>query len=188
MRVGSGSARDSVTAHAPTGGERGAALVEAAVTMTLVLTIVFAIAEFGLGFRSWLTVSHAAREGARAGATFADNAGADMEVLSNIEDALDGVDAIDTRWVRVFDADSGVGTDYVFTGTGACRWSPCPDPDLAGYTVPVWDPDTRDVVAPFTDRIGVEIAYTHTWVTGLFRDTSDFEAVVVFQIEPQVFE
>jgi hypothetical protein len=177
-----------MTASWPAADERGSTLVEAAVTIGLVLTIVFAIAEFGLGFRSWLTVSHAAREGARAGATFADNAGADMEVLSNVEDALMGVDAIDTQWVRVFNASTGVGTTYTFTGTGSCRWSPCPDPDLAGYTVPVWDPDTRDVVAPFTDRIGVEVAYTHTWMTGLFRETSDFEAGVVFQIEPQVFE
>jgi Flp pilus assembly protein TadG len=183
MSVGAGTAQDPKLVR-----EAGATLVEAAVTMMLVISIVFAIAEFGLAFRSWLTVSHGAREGARAGATFADNASADIEVLANIEQALVGMETVDTQWVRVYNDATGVGTTYTFTGTAPCRWSPCPDPDLTGYTVPVWNPDSRDVTAPFTDRIGVEIAYTHTWVTGFFRETSDFSATVVFQIEPQVFQ
>jgi hypothetical protein len=156
--------------------------------MMLVITIVLAVAEFGLAFRGWLTVSHAAREGARAGATFADSPAADMEALRNVDAAIGGAEMVAVQTVRIYDADSGAETLYTFTGTAPCRWSPCPDPDLPGYTVPVWDPDGRDVTAPFTDRIGVEITYNHTWVTGLFRETSVFVADVVFQIEPQVFE
>ncbi len=176
--------RDTAAGDRP---ESGATLVEAAITLGLVLTIVFAIAEFGMGFRSWLSVSHAAREGARAAATFADNSHADIEALNNVQAALGGLSEVDIRWVRIYNATSGVGTVYL-RSTNPCGWTPCPDPDVAGYTVPTWDPDSRDVVAPYTDRVGVEVAYTHRWVTGLFRETSDLEADVVFQIEPQVFE
>lgn len=183
MRVDAGYPHSSVSDQR----ERGATLVEAAVTMMLVLTVVFAIAEFGLAFRSWLTVSHAAREGARAGATFADNAAADREVLANVSEGMGSSAGVALQTVRIYDADSGTGTLYTHTGSGPCNWTPCPDPDLSGYTVPVWDPDSRDVSAPFTDRIGVEITYEHTWVTGLFRDTSVFTSDVIFQIEPQVF-
>lgn len=167
--------------------ERGATLVESAITLGLVLTIVFALAEFGLGFRSWLALNHAAREGARAAATFSNDSRSDIEALRNVESALAGLSAVDIRWVKIYDDATGVGTFYL-PSTDSCGWSPCPDPDVYGYAVPVWDPSSRDVVAPFTDRVGVEIAYTHHWVTGMFRDTSDFEANVVFQIEPQVFE
>lgn len=48
-------------------GARGQALVELAVVMPVVLLVLLAILEFGLMFYAYLTVAHAAREGARTG-------------------------------------------------------------------------------------------------------------------------
>jgi hypothetical protein len=53
--------------------------------------------------------------------------------------------------------------------------------------VPGWDPADRDVEAPDLDRIGVEVEFTHQWLTGYFVPSSDFTTVTDFQIEPQVF-
>ena len=53
--------------------------------------------------------------------------------------------------------------------------------------MPVWDPADRDIEAPTTDRIGVEVRYTHDWLTGYFVPSSDFTTATDFQVEPQVF-
>jgi Flp pilus assembly protein TadG len=45
--------------------ERGAALLEAAVTIPLILMICVAIFEFGRAYQTWQVVTNAAREGAR---------------------------------------------------------------------------------------------------------------------------
>jgi len=47
------------------------AMVEMVFVLPLLILLVFAIAEFGLMFSRWLTLSNAVREGARAGVTFA---------------------------------------------------------------------------------------------------------------------
>ena len=46
------------------------AMVEMVFVLPLLILLVFAIAEFGLMFSRWLTLSNAVREGARAGVTF----------------------------------------------------------------------------------------------------------------------
>lgn len=55
-------------------GERGQSLVEFALVVPLFLLLVFAIVDFGMGFYSWITVTNAAREGARIGAVHANSA------------------------------------------------------------------------------------------------------------------
>lgn len=53
-------------------GERGQSLVEFALILPIFLLLVFAIVDFGMGLYSWITVTNAAREGARLGAVGAD--------------------------------------------------------------------------------------------------------------------
>jgi Flp pilus assembly protein TadG len=45
--------------------ERGAALIEAAITLPLVLLVSVSIFEFGRAFQTWQVITNAAREGAR---------------------------------------------------------------------------------------------------------------------------
>jgi len=54
-------------------GERGQAMVEFAMIVPIFLLLVFAIVDFGMGLYSWITVTNAAREGARIGAVGADS-------------------------------------------------------------------------------------------------------------------
>jgi Flp pilus assembly protein TadG len=46
-------------------GERGTALIEAAITMPLILAICVGIFEFGRAYQTWQILTNAAREGAR---------------------------------------------------------------------------------------------------------------------------
>ena len=52
-------------------GEKGQAIVEFALLVPIFLLLVFTIVDFGMGFYSWITVTNAAREGARLGAVLA---------------------------------------------------------------------------------------------------------------------
>lgn len=47
--------------------KRGQSLVEMALILPLLIIILFGIVEFGRVFHSYITITHAAREGARAG-------------------------------------------------------------------------------------------------------------------------
>jgi len=52
-------------------GEKGQALVEFTLLLPIFLLLLFAIIDFGMGFYSWITVTNAAREGARLGVVMA---------------------------------------------------------------------------------------------------------------------
>jgi len=175
--------------------ERGATLVEAAIVFPLLFLAIFAVVEFGLAFKDWLTVNHGAREGARAGATFGNHVAADYLILKEVGAHLE-MAAIPVERVRIYNADTGVGTTYRFTpgsncaGADCCDWTPCPDPDRPSppYTPPNWRPTDRDVAAPATDTLGVEVIYTHRWITGFFASETEFSSSVEYHLEPQVFD
>ena len=69
-------------------GERGQSLVEFAMVVPLLLLLVFAIIDFGRAFDSWITVTSAAREGARVGAVGADQA----TIISKVDQAASDLD------------------------------------------------------------------------------------------------
>ena len=52
-------------------GEKGQALAEFALLVPIFLILLFAIVDFGMGFYSWISITNAAREGARLGAVLA---------------------------------------------------------------------------------------------------------------------
>jgi len=176
------------------GNERGATLVEFAVIFPLIIMLVMGIAEFSLAFKDWLTISHASREGARAGATAAHDIAADIQVLEAVEQALTGSDLQSIVNVRVSDPDGVDGTNYTYTGDPTCAWTPCPDPYAGApplyappYQAPNYLPEGRDVTAPIPGRIKVSITLTHQWFTGLFASTSTWTADTIMRLEPRVF-
>jgi Flp pilus assembly pilin Flp len=173
--------------------ERGATIVEFAVVFPLIIVLVMGIAEFSLAFKDWLTISHASREGARAGATAANDIAADMQVLQAIEAAIAGSDLQAITNVVVSNPDGAQSTTYVYTGNVICAWAPCPDPYASGilfdppYIEPLYEPATRDVTAPSPGRIKVAITLTHQWFTGLFASTSVWTSDTIMRLEPRVF-
>ena len=173
--------------------ERGATIVEFAVVFPLIIMLVMGIAEFSLAFKDWLTISHASREGARAGATAANDIAADIQVLNAIEQAVTGGDLQAINNVIVSDPDGGASTTYTYTGDPTCAWVPCPDPHAGPnlydppYAPPNYLPETRDVTAPSPGRIKVSITLTHQWFTGLFASTSTWTSDTIMRLEPRIF-
>jgi hypothetical protein len=174
--------------------ERGATIVEFAVVFPLIIMLVMGVAEFSLAFKDWLTINHASREGARAGATAANDISADIQVLTAIEQAVTGADLQAINNVVVSDPDGGQSTTYTYTGDPTCAWTPCPDPYAGApplyappYAAPNYLPETRNVTAPSPGRIKVSITLTHQWFTGLFANTSTWTADTIMRLEPRVF-
>jgi hypothetical protein len=64
--------------------DRGAALIEAAIIMPVLILVVIVIMEYGLAFKDYLTVSYLSREGARIGAPAGDDLEADCAVLTGL--------------------------------------------------------------------------------------------------------
>lgn len=190
FRVRFDAERASAVARRSRSNERGATLVEAALVYPILFVVLFGVVEFGLAFKDYLTVSHAARDGARAGATYGNIVEADILILEEVHQALSTVGLRDGIQVRIYDPIRGKGTLYDYDPVDPrCDWNPCPDPAAGAlYRVPTWDPLTRDVTAPFTDRLAVEVTFTHHWITSFFLDETDFTAEADFQIEPQIFD
>jgi Flp pilus assembly protein TadG len=64
--------------------DAGQSLVEFSLVLPIFLVLLFALVDFGRGFYTWLLVTNAAREGARAGAVQLDNSGIDGKIRSSI--------------------------------------------------------------------------------------------------------
>jgi Flp pilus assembly protein TadG len=88
----------------------GTSTVEAVIVLPVMLLLVFGIAEFGISFTRWNSLTNAVREGARAGVVFRSPCDA-VPVATLIEDT-----------VSDFADSSGIDpADITTTVTGACN-------------------------------------------------------------------
>jgi hypothetical protein len=76
---------------------RGAALVEVAIVVPIVLAVLFVILDFGIVFRDQLTLEDAVNDAARAGSimgpdTTVEGANGDYEVISTLREGLGSID------------------------------------------------------------------------------------------------
>ncbi|MGB2695482.1 MAG: TadE family protein [Dehalococcoidia bacterium] len=67
---------------------RGQSLVEFAFVVPILFILVFGIIDFGVGLHSWITVTNAAREGARLGAVH----GTQAEVIARVHERASNLD------------------------------------------------------------------------------------------------
>jgi Flp pilus assembly protein TadG len=89
--------------------ERGTSVVEMAIVLPLLLTVVFAIGDFGVAYTRWNSLTNATREGARTGVVFRATCDA-TAVQTEIETTLSD-----------FAASSGLDSGTITTiVTGAC--------------------------------------------------------------------
>ena len=111
--------------RARTNGERGAALLEVALTLPLLLLVATGIFEFGRAYQTWQILTNAAREGARVAVLpgMDDNAVEERVVEYMNSGLLPRADDADIIIDRDAEVDIGAGTasasrvqvDYPFT-------------------------------------------------------------------------
>lgn len=190
---------------------RGAALLEAAVILPLLLTLVFGILEFGYAFKTRLTIGNMSVSGARAGSGFGADVTSDFSILAAVRHAAAGMPDSQIDVVVVYRA-SGPG-DRVpnaclstsVTNTASTRG--CnryvgsdlgrPESDFGcvnafGAEVQVdrfWCPTDRKIALTGAngppDYIGVYVKGRHDTFSGMFGDTYTFTRDTVIRIEPR---
>ena len=136
---------DGQALHRRRGGrEQGTSMVEMVIVAPVLLLLLFGIAEFGVAFARWQTLSNAAREGARVGVVFRDpatcNAGTVQgQVATTVATyaALMGM-TIPAASVNTSGACSGTGTPLAVQVTSAYNFIVLPNIQnlFGGGTVP----------------------------------------------------
>lgn len=190
-------------------GERrdsGAAAVEFAIVVLLLLTILFGIIEFALLLRDHVSVTSAVRTAARV-ASSSPGAGQCTPVNGTTcpasrppalaQAAADAVqrsgtampkDSIDELWVYKANLQGfpGTATDLASaTCTTNCirfRWVDAND--RFTYQSGTWDTSQINACIGSSDAVGVYIKSTHRFITGLFGSTIGVFDRAVMQFEP----
>lgn len=175
--------------------EKGASLVEASIVLPMLILLAVGLSEVGFLVIDYLTVSNAAREGARTGAAAADyddpftGTDADDLILESVEEAACNLKFGELLEVSIFKADGNgdkvggavniyepavSGLECGTSANGLVCVNGCP-----------WSPSSRDRIPPVFDVLGVEVVFEHSDVTGFFPfPTITWSETAIMQIEP----
>jgi hypothetical protein len=166
--------------------ESGSALVEFAMVAVVLLMIVFGIVEFGLAFRTRLTMANSSQSASRVAAALGNDEAADYETLLALAQSLDTLPSAGIGIVKAVDIYEANGNGdpvsscpgskcnhYVYEPghTPTCDWNPCPDPDnfetWGGGWIPGIPPAAggRDDALPGLAVLGVRVQFAHNWIT-----------------------
>lgn len=171
----------------------GATLVEVGIVLPMLIILAVGLAEVGFLVVDYVTVTNAARSGARTGAAAAKDTGADAAILNVVEEDICNLrfSDFDTVTVTVYEA-LGDGTIPMppgavvneYTNTGALTCGATGHGFSCSNGCP-WAPANRDNTPPTMDQLGIQIEYTHTSITGLmpWLDLTLIETAVM-QVEP----
>ncbi|MPY95585.1 MAG: hypothetical protein GEV08_21765 [Acidimicrobiia bacterium] len=173
-------------------GERGAAAVEAALILPLLIVLLFGIFEVALLVNDNLLLSQAARSAVRTAVALPRDPGFDAEAATAASGVL-GVDTSgDIEQLIIYRADPATGRPAgggsavdCFTDCIRYTWSPTAErfERVAGTT---WDASTQMACGgrDATDFVGVEIRGRHEWATGVFGDGVQLVERAVMRLEP----
>jgi Flp pilus assembly protein TadG len=192
--------RTTTRRHRRDRGERGAAIVEAAIGTVLVCTLLFGVVEFGLAFKDYLSMSAAVRDGARVATTQGSSTLADYLIIKTVKQRMPAVATGNIQRIVVFKAtgptstiDSVSSTCKTSSVTNVCNsYGPTdfsrPSTDFTGATPSpdrYWPPANRkDTLAGPPDYVGVWVQISHKNITGFFNLGSNYSDNVVMRIEP----
>lgn len=176
-------------------GDDGAAMVEAAIVMPLLMLLVFGIIEWGLAFLTATSTNSAARAGARTASaltlntTYADQAR--LAVESNLSGALPFATPLE-MWVYEVPYTNPAGSPFP---SGQTSWT-C-GANCIKYT---WDgthfvfnsgswPAASMVVCGVPpnqfDSVGIYLKVRHNFVTNFFGASKDIAEHTIMRLEPQ---
>ena len=182
-------------------GERGSVIVESALILPIFFLVIFGTLEFGLAFRTYLTLDNATRDAARFEATLGNAADADFQTVSQVVNDIANMHAGTLQKIIVFKgtgprsttasgslstcrSGSVVGLCNTYVGSALTMSSTnfgCGAASPDRY----WCPANRKVnLSDPPDYVGVYVETLHAGVTGAFGRTRMFEDEVVMRIEP----
>ncbi len=178
--------------------ERGAVLVELTMVVPILILITLGMLETGLAWRDHVTVTQAARQGARVASHLADDPQADQEALKSIMAVL-APESGRLDFVVIYEANGSgdVPDANCLTGSvaGVCNWyGPTEIADI-NVTDAVWqsldhdadwDPSTRIDSLTNPDHLGIHVQFNRPWITRIFPgDGLKITGKTVMRLEPE---
>jgi Flp pilus assembly protein TadG len=169
--------------------EKGVVAVETAVVSMLLVILLFGIVDSAFLFKDWLSVSAAARAGARMGSSeprmtnFADDA------ADQVTNAITGLVPANILavWVYKVDTTTGLPDSGSFANCTTCRkyiW----DTTLKKliYSSGTWTASSQNACAGDASRqiLGVYVKYRHTSPLGFFFNNATLAESTVMWLEP----
>jgi Flp pilus assembly protein TadG len=179
--------------------QRGAVLIEAAIVMPLLITLVMGIIEFGMVFSDMQTVGSATRAGVRSGVAYSRQDAFDEQAVDAVASALTARTTGEPLelWIYQvereadnavgFDAGAPVGHPTFDDCTTRClkyTWDTVNDLWVLD-TSTSWDAGDQNACSLPLDQMGVRIKVRHDMVTGLFGDSITLTDKTVMRLEPQ---
>lgn len=184
--------------------ERGAVMIEFALTAPILVLLVLGIFEFGNAWRQVGSIERAAQAGGRTVSSQANGRYADYEALRSIDAAGAGLSGMEITRVVIYRAQgdgtvpatclsssqAGLCNRYTGSVLRSASLAPFPggstaSPSCAGGVDASWCPVSRTRTGNNPVRIGVHVTAEYTPVTGLLPGpTVEVTRYTVYQIEP----
>ncbi len=173
------------------------ALVEAAIVIPLLLSLVLGLAEFGLMFRQYLTTANASRAGARVGSSAGTATTADYDILQAIAGAAASLPNGALQYVVVFKSTgpNSAVPPLCIDGTpvsGVCNVYPAADLALDSTALQAsgrsltWLPATRQTRQSLgTDWLGVYVRSDYDYLTNMFSGSRPLNDTTIMRLEPE---
>lgn len=177
--------------------DRGATMVEVGIVLPMLILLAIGLSEIGFLVVDYITVSNAARSGARTGAAAADDPLADEFILNVVEEDACNLRFGNLETVTIYlaepDGDLPGNPNLVnkYKNNGPLTNLICDDATTHALAPDTpccaWDPDgtPRDRIPPDLDTVGVRLEFSHNSVTGIFPfPTVTWTETAVMQLEP----
>lgn len=175
--------------------ERGAAAVEAALILPLLIVLTFGIIEFALLMRDHTATTSLVRAGARTASALPRDTKMIAATVAAMEQAGSALpkDSYEEMWIYSANVNGYPGnaantTFDASTCTKDCiryAWNAKRDTfeQVSGTT---WDPNSINACAgdPNSQTVGVYLKAKHTWITGLFYKETMVSDRAVLKFEP----
>ena len=195
--------------------QRGAALVEAAFVLPVVIVLLFGVVEYGFVFKDELTISNAVRAGARVGAAdgrlaTANVTSADYDIVMAVKSGASALNTNSIQKVIVYKASTSAAKvtdttcDQTNGTTGVCNVYSGAFVNAAidqtkfgcgtGSVDSKWCPSSRiDTQAfagdasnpPGPSYVGVYIEINHNYLTKMFGQSRIMRDQAISRVEPQ---
>lgn len=174
-------------------------LIEAAILMPVLALFLFGILEWGLAFRSGLTVSDASRAGARVAAAMPRNPEYQTAAAAAVSGRLAsaGVPAEQIESLVIYRADPSTGglrgggsTDAAIEACTANCWRFTWDATTRAFTPvtggPSWSYTSQAACGGTadTDHVGVYVRVDHEFVTSMFGSGLSLTERTIMRLEP----
>ncbi len=174
-------------------GERGAAAVEAAIILPLLIFVMFGIFEVALLVNDTLLISQASRSAVRTAVAMPRDPGFDSSAV----EAAAGVLGIDTSGdidqLIIYKADPATGKllgggDLATCASSCIHYTWDDNSEVFVKSSGTWPADTQMACGSqaASDFVGVQITGHHEWATGLFGDGISLTERAVMRLEPKM--